>query len=424
MACSTRLAIWMAVSACLSAAAPAHVPGRLLAGRRQPVDGAVLARAWRMHQIVERRHVPELGLHVLEVPEESADAVRRSLEATGLFDYVEPDYYAEPGSTPNDPSYVAQWHLSKIGGAQAWSLTTGSPGVVVALVDSGISAAHPDLASKIVPGWNFVRSNADTSDVTGHGTEVAGTVAAATNNGIGVAGVSWGSLVMPLVVVDKDSFAAYSDIAAAIQYAADHQVRVINVSIGGTASSSTLQNAVDYAWRRGAMVFAAAMNNGGSRPYYPAACSHAVAVAATDESDHAAAFSNFGSWVTLSAPGADILTTVDGGGYGFLNGTSFSAPIVAGVAALMLAANPQLGNDEIVSMLIASADPPPNGGFDPYLGWGRVNAGRAVKLASPLPAAETPSEPVSADPPASPAPSPAPARGQAPNHGLPRRDKN
>ena len=110
-------------------------------------------------------------------------------------------------------------------------MTTGSASVVIAVIDSGVYSAHPDLAPKLVAGWNFVKSSADTSDVIGHGTEVAGTVAAATNNAIGVAGVSWGSLVMPLVVVDDTDFAAYSDIAAAIQYAVDRNVRVINVSI-------------------------------------------------------------------------------------------------------------------------------------------------------------------------------------------------
>jgi thermitase len=382
---SLILAIGLSVS--LFAQTPAHVRGRLLAGHRDPIDAELLGRTWREHRAVERLHVAQLGLHVLEVPEESSEAIRQSLLHTGLFDYVEPDYYAETASsTPNDPSYISQWHLPKIGSADAWTMTTGSASVVVAVVDSGVYAAHPDLASKLVPGWNFVKSNADTSDVLGHGTEVAGTVAAATNNGIGVAGVSWGSLVMPLVVVDSNNFAAYSDIASAIRYAADQNVRVINISIGGSASSSALQSAVDYAWSRGALVFAAAMNNAVSTPYYPAACTHAVAVSATDENDHLASFSNFGTWLTLSAPGTDILTTVNGGGYGYVNGTSFASPIAAGVAALVLAANPQLSNQDVLSALKQSADSPGSRGFDPQFGWGRVNAGKAIRLVLPAPA--------------------------------------
>ena len=227
----------------------------------------MLTRIWQQHGAVERRRVAQLGLHVIEAPEASIEAIRQSLVRTALFDYVEPDYYAEIAATsPNDPSYISQWHLPKIGSSDAWTRTTGSASVVVAVVDSGVYAAHPDLASKLIAGWNFVKSSADTSDVIGHGTEVAGTVAAATNNGIGVAGVSWGSLVMPLVVVDNTNFAAYSDIAAAIQYAVDRNIRVINVSIGGASASSVLQSAVDYAWSRNALVFAAAMNNGQATP--------------------------------------------------------------------------------------------------------------------------------------------------------------
>jgi thermitase len=384
------IVLFLAVVSVLAAAEP-HVPGRLLAGRREPLDTTFETRTWRAHGAVERRHLPGLGLHVLDVPEESLDAVRQSLAATGLFDYVEPDYYARQGqSTPNDSYYGSQWHLPKIGSAAAWTRTTGSASVVIAVVDSGVYAAHPDLAGKLVPGWNFVKNSADTSDVTGHGTEVAGTVAAATNNGIGVAGVSWASLVMPLVTVDSFSFAAYSDIAAAIQYAADHNVRVINVSIGGTASSNTLQGAVNYAWSHGAMVFAAAMNSSSTALNYPAACDHAIAVGATDENDQLAVFSNYGNWLTLSAPGTNILTTMNGGGYGYVNGTSFAAPIAAGVAALILSVKPQLTNQEVLDLLKQSADHPGQPGFDSNYGWGRVNAGNAIQLAAPAPAPAAP----------------------------------
>lgn len=324
-----------------------------------------------------------MGIHVVDVPAEASEAIRQSLQQSGLFDFVEPDYYAHTASDPNDPSYISQWHLRQIGSSLAWTVTTGSAAVVVAVIDSGVYGQHPDLASKIVPGWNFVKGNADTSDVLGHGTAVAGTVAAATNNGIGVAGVNWASRVMPLVAVDPDDFAAYSDIAAAIQYAVDRGVRVINVSIGGTNSSSTLQKAVDYAWNKGALVFASAMNSSVSDPYYPAACVHAVAVSATDSNDHLASFSNFGSWITLSAPGTNILTTMNGGGYGYWSGTSFASPIAAGVAALILAANPALTNDAVLALMKNTADRVGAQEFNTYFGWGRVNAYRAVLAAEP-----------------------------------------
>ena len=369
-----------------------HVFGRLMLGRRAGVDSTALARTLLLHRATERRHVPELAMHVVDVPEQSSDAIIASLQQSGLFDYVERDYYAHTGADtvadPNDPSFISQWHLPKIGSPQAWALTTGSTSMVIAVIDSGIDPHHSDLASKLVPGWNFVLANNNTADVLGHGTAVAGTVAAATNNGIGVAGVNWGSRVMPLVVVDTNDFAAYSDIASAIQYAADHGVRIINISIGGVNPSTALQSAVDYAWSKGAVVFASAMNDSSSARYYPAACNHAVAVSATDSNDHLASFSDFGPWITLAAPGTNILTTVNGGGYGYWNGTSFSSPIAAGVAALVLSVNPQMTNDALVALLKQTADPV---GDPSYFGAGRINAYRAVTAAMPPPPVQPPS---------------------------------
>jgi subtilisin family serine protease len=252
---------------------------------------------------------------------------------------------------------------------------------VVAVIDTGVHGTHPDLASNLAPGWNFVKSNSDTSDLLGHGTAVAGVIAAASNNGIGVAGVSWHSRIMPLVVVDENDLAAYSNIAEAIQYAADRGIRLINISVGGGAQSSTLQSAVDYAWNKGALILASAMNNGASDPYYPAACNHVMAVSATDSNDHLASFSNYGNWIAISAPGAGILTTTLGGGYAYWFGTSFSSPIVAGVAALSLAVNPLLTNVELVTILEKTADDIGSRSYGASFGWGRVNAFNAVSAA-------------------------------------------
>ncbi len=365
-----------------AAGQPAWVAGRLLVAPAASADPVQVDAVLRLHGAAVRRLVPALRMHVIEVPEASSTAIRQSLLQSGLFQYVERDYYAQTaagiGETPNDPSYLSQWYLQKISGPAAWTLGTGSPSVVVAVIDSGVDAQHPDLAAKLVPGWSFTTASANTADVLGHGTAVAGTLAAETNNGIGVAGVSWGSLIMPLVVVDANNFAAYSDIAAAIQYAADHGVRIMNISIGGNNASDALQSAVNYAWNKGALIFASAMNASTSSPYYPAACTHVVAVSATDSNDRLAGFSNYGSWVTLAAPGTDILSTANGGGYSYWNGTSFSSPITAGVAALLLAANPKLTNQELLALLIATADDIGDPGFDSSFGWGRVNAARAL----------------------------------------------
>lgn len=360
---------------------PDHVPGRLLVGKRENVDTISLAKTLALHRATIRGRLAPLAVTVVDVQEDAIAGIRESLLRTGLFDYVEYDHYARTGAVPNDPSYGSQWHLPRIQAPQAWNLTPGDASVAVAVLDSGADPVHPDLAGKLVPGWNFVRPGSNTSDGIGHGTAVAGTIAAASNNGTGGAGVSWSSPVMPLVVVDGDDFAAYSTIAAAIQYAVDHGVRIINISLGGPQPSAALQKAVDYAWSKGAILIASAMNNTSADPYYPAACNHVIAVSASDSNDRLADFSNYGSWIAIAAPGTNILTTANGGGYGYWFGTSFSSPIVAGVAALCLAVNPALTNAEVVAILLNSADDIGSLGFDSLFGSGRVNAYNAVTAA-------------------------------------------
>ena len=342
-------------------------------------------RALRAHQAIVKTYNPALGMSVVEVPEEQSQSILEQLQKSGLFEYVERDHYARTGSvTPNDPAFSSQWQLAQISAPAAWSVTTGSTSVVVAVIDSGVDATHPDLASKLVPGWNFVGNNSNTQDDYGHGTAVSGTLAAATNNGIGVAGVTWNTMIMPLLVVDPTDYASYSNMAAAIQYAADHGAQIINLSLGGSSPSTVLQTAVNYAWGKGVTIFASAMNNSSSAPMYPAACTNVLAVSATDVGDVLASFSDYGNWIALSAPGNNILTTVQGGGYGYWDGTSFSSPIAAGVAALALAANPSLTNTALVNLLEQNSDQVGGAGYSMSFGWGRVNAYRAVTAAQNL----------------------------------------
>lgn len=385
----------LAVVCLTTAAAADHVPGRLLIGIRSGADSAAAARMMQLHGAAIRRHLPALNADLVELPEELSDAAVASLRQSGLYEFVERDYYAHTAATtPNDPYFGQQWHLIKIQAPQAWSVTTGASTVAIAVIDTGVDTMHGDLAGKLLPGWNFVNNSNTVTDANGHGTAVAGTIAAAADNSLGVAGVTWGGMVMPLVVVDSNEYASYSDIAAAIQYAADRNVRVINISAGGSSASTVLQNAVDYAWNKGAVVFAAAMNNSASAPYYPAACNHAVAVSATDDSDRLASFSNFGNWITLAAPGTAILSTAVGGGDQFWYGTSFSTPIAAGVAALALSVNPSLTAAALVDILKQNSDDLGATGYDSSFGWGRVNAYKAVSVAqrslTPVTVAVTP----------------------------------
>jgi len=361
------------------------VPGRLLVGHLDGASEATLTRNLGQRRGARVQKIGRLPISRVEVTDDQLEAVEVELRESGLYSFVERDYYAHGSAQPNDPSFPSQWHLSKIAGPAAWDINHGSSGVIIAIVDSGVDGTHPDLASKMVPGWNFLNGNSDTHDVLGHGTAVAGTAAAATDNGTGVAGVNWMSRIMPLVVLDSSDYATYSNIANAIMYAADNGAKIINVSIAGTTSSSTLQNAVNYAWGKGAVVIAAAGNFANSAPAYPAACNYVIAVGASTDTDTLAYFSSYGSWVDLVAPGTYITTTNNGGGYGTWQGTSFASPIVAGVAALALSVNGSLSPTALTNLLLNTADDLGAVGFDSTFGWGRVNAYRAVTMAGQAP---------------------------------------
>ena len=358
-----------------------HVPGRLIVHYNGPSTDPAAAAVFARHGAHLRSRMDRLGASVIEVAPGTEESVAQSLRANPLFHEVELDYYARPAAaTPSDPIFASEWHLAKIQAPAAWDITTGAS-TPVAVLDSGVDTTHPDLAGRLIAGWNFVTNSSNVTDTTGHGTAVTGVVGAVTNNGQGVAAGVWQNPIMPLVVVDSNDYAAYSNIAAAIQYAADHGARVISLSVGGSMASSLLQNAVNYAWNAGAVVVAASMNNSSSTPFYPAACANAIAVSASDEDDKLAGFSDYGSWITVAAPGTNIMTTTRGGGYQPWQGTSLATPVVASVAALAFAANPSLTAQQLVRLLEQNADDIGPAGFDNSFGWGRVNAYRTVLAA-------------------------------------------
>jgi hypothetical protein len=399
---TTAILFFAAFVGTIAAQQAEFVPGRLVVQIHQNADQDAVGVTLARHGAAIHREIPQIRTKVIRVPESIIDRVKQSLERSGLFLSVERDHIARPAAIPNDPNFPSQWHLSKIQAPAAWDMSKGSSSMVVAVLDSGVDSTHPDLSSKVVAGWNFVNNNSDTHDILGHGTAVAGTLAAATNNGNGGAGVAWSNPIMPLVVLNSSNYADYSTVASAITYAADHGARIINISLGGSTASSALQSAVDYAWNKGSVVFAAASNNSNSTQYYPAACNNVVAVSATDQTDSLASFSNYGSWITVSAPGDIILTTTNGGGYASWYGTSLATPVAAGVGALVLGRNPSLSASAVVNILKQNSDDLGAPGFDPYYGWGRVNAYRAVAAAggnsNPPPPAPAPA----------PSPSPAP----------------
>ena len=361
-------------------------PDRLIVQHRLGADAGAIQEAFGSRGAQVARYHDSIRMSVIQVAPARRAQIQKELDATGLFNFVELDHLAKVEATPNDPNLSSEWQLAAIQAQTAWNYTTGSSSVIVAMIDSGIDGTHPDLAANLVPGYNFLAGNTNTSDTMGHGTTTAGVVGAVGNNGIGMAGVNWKVSLMPLVVVDSTGYASYSNIASAITYAADHGARIVNISIGGTSSSSVLQSAVNYAWSKGTVVFASAGNGGVNAPYYPAGCQYVVAVGATDSNNTWAGFSNYGNFLSVVAPGVGVWTTYAGGGYGGASGTSYSSPIAAAVGALMLSYQPNLSASALVSTLEQTATDLGTSGYDQYYGYGLINAAAAISglVSSPV----------------------------------------
>lgn len=291
-------------------------------------------------------------------------------------------------TAPDDTYYATYQHdMDVIGMPAAWQLTTGAGSVVVAVLDTGYMGSHPDLAA-IPTVWPRNTRN-DTKNVTdgyGHGTHVAGTIAAQTNNGIGVAGIAPGVTIMPVKVMDSNGQGYWSDFLEGVDWARTHGADVINLSLGGTLSLSQAaawQPVFDAAWEAGVVVVAAAGNNNRNEPFYPASFHHVISVAATTNSDAKASFSNFGPAVDIAAPGQSITSTYADGGYYSMSGTSMATPHVVGVAALVRSYHPELTVDEVESAIEMTALDLGTAGRDNYFGWGRIRVDQAILWTPP-----------------------------------------
>ncbi len=331
-------------------------------------------------------------------------------------EYAQPNYRYHPFAVPNDPLFADQYAHQLAQMPEAWDITTGSPKVIVAVIGTGVDVNHPDLKDNIwtqtaevrgnrkdddgngyvddVQGWDFGGSDADVyptgSDYyADHETMVSGIIAARGNNGVGSCGVTWSCKIMPLRVSDDFTSA---EVAGALRYAADNGAQVVNMSFGadvfGPEGDPLVKEAIDYASGKGVLLVAAAGNDDTDRPNYPAAYYNVLAVAATDGEDmrarwqDGAAGSSFGLWVDLAAPGTEMATCSLDGTYSAVDGTSFSSPYVAGVAALLLSQRPDLSAMLVRAILENTSDPTDYSSMDPnlgYLGTGRVNGYRALQ---------------------------------------------
>ena len=396
-----------------------HVPGQILVKFKSNTSQNVVDTEVRRNNARVVDKISALDTLVLKVPVSQEDKVVTALSKNPNVEYAELDYLAYavgfPADPPNDTFYASnQWGLENtrqnivgqigtedadIDAETAWKITTGDS-VKVAVLDTGIDQDHPDLSSKIEPSLqkDFTGSGS-VNDFYGHGTHVSGIVAAITNNTTGVAGVCPTCRLLNGKVLNDSGSGAYSWVAKGIEWAVQNNAKVINMSLGGSAPSKTLEGAVNYAWGKNVVLVGAAGNSGNQSKTYPGAYTNVIAVAATDNKDKKASFSEYGSWVDIAAPGVNIYSTFPthpfylqteygrSENYDFGSGTSMATPMVSGTVALIWSTvSDGTSASQVRTRLESTADKITGTGT--YWSAGRVNAANAVGgyiVPSPIP---------------------------------------
>jgi subtilisin family serine protease len=328
------------------------------------------------------------------------------------IEYAEPDYQVTTQVDPNDPYYASRgswgqsyddlWGIKKIQSASAWDTSTGSRNVVVGVIDTGVDYTNPELAANMWTdgsghyGYDFYNNDSDPMDDHAHGTHCSGTIGALGNNNLGVVGVNWQVKIMALKFLSSGGSGYTSDAVSAINYAVDNGANVLSNSWGGGGFNQSLQDAINYAYSHNVSFIAAAGNsNTNAANFYPCSYNNVVCIAATDYQDQKASFSSYGNTVDLSAPGVDILSlkssyasyscTTVAGNYCRMSGTSMATPHVAGLAALVLSANPGITPDQVQQMMQNGVDDLGTPGKDIYFGYGRINSYKTLTGAAPSP---------------------------------------
>jgi len=388
------------------------VPGRIMVKFR---DNSAAAAVLGQHGLTDGPAIGSTGAHLIKVPDGKELQLAAALGRNPAVDYAEPDELVTAAT--DDPYFGRQYALQNVGqsftntagtvtvpagkndadvdAVEAWGVTTGG-GTRVAIIDSGVAADNPDIAPQVADRVNFSDKTIvvpDDYDRYGHGTHVAGIVAAIANNSTGVAGVCPACSILDVKVLNDSGSGSSSAIAKGIDWAAGHGAKVINMSLGQRVSSRTLEAAVNNAWNQGVVIVAAAGNTGTQAQMYPGAYSNVIAVAATDNKDAKASFSTYGKWVDVAAPGVSVYSTFpnhpfalqtqygSSEGYDILSGTSMASPVVAATAALTWSTFAGSSNTSVRAKVESSADP--ISGTGSYWAHGRVNACKAVGCTAP-----------------------------------------
>lgn len=416
-----------------SVGAAFYDPNKLMIAFQSPENEANSLAAVKASSLTS--DVTSIGMGLYRVELASGVTVTDAMEAFSVWSDIslaQPDFIIQADAVPNDPSFSQQWayrapsaNVGGIGAVGGWSVNTGTRQTIVAVIDSGVDYNHPDLAANMwrnpgeiagngrdddgngwiddVHGVNFFNNNGNPMDAFGHGTHVAGVIGAVGNNARGVSGVAWQTQIMALRFMGPDGSGLTSDAVRAIDYAVTNGARIINASWGGGAYNAPLLAAIGRAQQAGAIVVTSAGNAGNNidvSPSYPAGYSvytdNMVTVAATDQSDRLVGWSNFGARsVSLAAPGVNILSTLQGGGYGLKSGTSMAAPIVSGALALLWDANPQWNYRQVIDRLLSTVDPLPTLAGRTVSG-GRLNLTRLLAGSPPVNPPSVPPPPTTA----------------------------
>jgi subtilisin family serine protease len=415
-----------------------EAPRTVIVGFRPNVSLAGQADTLSRAGVKRIRRYPQIRSSLVAVGAGSTAGAISDLESDPRVAYAEPNFTVRADAIPNDPFLPQPWGLNNTGqtvnwttgtpdadidAPEAWSVSTGSPDVTVAVIDTGVDVSHPDLAPNISVnpgedcagcrtngvdddgngyvddwrGWDFVNGDNNPTDDNGHGTHVAGTIAAAGNNGLGVAGVTWSSKVLPLKFLAADGTGSVADAISAILYARASGVPILSNSWGGDDFSQALLDAIQQTDASGELFVAAAGNdftNNDSTPSYPSSYDspNVLAVGASDQFDRKAWFSNYGARsVDLAAPGTNVYSTWRGGTYRFEDGTSMATPHVSGAAALAKAVFSGATGAGLKALLLRTVDPVPVLAGTTRTG-GRLNVDHAVRCAgSPQAWIESPS---------------------------------